>query len=103
MLTVQKDTTVSTIIFSTVSTNIVSQFTVFSDTVITNVQTLRSPYTSSILVTFDLAAKLPTASNAGSGQTNVASELSGAITAVYAQTVYASKLLSVNSIRLIFY
>lgn len=90
MLIVHEDTTVSTHTFTTVSTSIISRFTRFSDTVITNVQILRSPYTSSILVTFDLAARLPTANNAGSGQTNVDSELSGAVTAVYAQTVYVN-------------
>ena len=54
----------------------------------TDTSTSISPFTSSLLVTFDLAARLPNTNNAGPTPTE--SELSGAATVVYAQTVYAS-------------
>ncbi len=83
------DTSVSTMSYTTESTDILYHYTQYSDTIVTDTTTSISPFTSSLLVTFDLAARLPNTNNAGPTPTE--SELSGAATVVYAQTVYASR------------
>ena len=81
------DTSVSTISYTTSITAIVVHETHHPDTVIADTSTVISPFTSSLLVTFDLAARLPT-NNADVGPTPTESELSDISTVVYAQTVY---------------
>ncbi len=100
MLIEKPDTSVSTISYTTSSTNIVVHETRHPDTVITDTSTVVSPFTSSLLVTFDLAARLPT-NNAGAGPTPTESELSDVSTVVYAQTVYAPRTLAEGSTKLI--
>ncbi|MDI1489535.1 MAG: hypothetical protein OHK93_008816 [Ramalina farinacea] len=80
------DTSVSTIPFTTSSTNIAVHVTHYQDTIITQTSTEISPFTSSILVTFDLAARLPT-NGAGSGPVPTESQLDETQTVVYAQTI----------------
>ena len=83
----------STLSYTTSLTNVVVHETHHPDTVVTDTSTVVSPFTSSLLVTFDLAARLPT-NNAGAGPIPTQSELSDITTVVYAQTVYASEILT---------
>ena len=92
MLIEKPDTSVSTISYTTSFTDIVVHETRHPDTVITDTSTVFSPFTSSLLVTFDLAARLPT-NNANVGPTPTESELSDISTVIYAQTVYAPRSL----------
>ncbi|KAG8527698.1 uncharacterized protein KY384_007852 [Bacidia gigantensis] len=80
------DTSISTISYTVPSTHVVNHITQYSDTVVTDASTSVTDFTSSILVTIDLAARLPSNGIPG-GPGPTQSELSGATTVVYAQTV----------------
>lgn len=93
------DTSISTLSYTTSVTNVVVHETHHPDTVVTDTSTAILPFTSSLLVTFDLAARLPT-NNAGVGPTPTQSELRDITTVVYAQTVYASESPLCNMTKL---
>lgn len=91
----------STIPFTIDSTQVTYHYTQYPDTIVTETTTTVVPFTSSVLVTFDLAATLPSNNN-NAAPTPTQSELSGVeATVTYAQTVYAilpSKIVYVELI-----
>jgi len=81
------DISVSTTTYTVMSTDIRTHVLSYKDTVVTSVETSTSPFTSSELITFDLAAQN---TNRAAGPATKSSELGGTATVTYAQTMYIS-------------
>lgn len=84
-------TSISTITYTVPSTEVIYHYTRYPDTLITDVSTVIADFTSSVLMTVNSAARLPTNGNPA-GPTPTESGLSGVATVTYAQTVYAFEL-----------